>query len=1238
MFRVRVGTWSLRILAVSLLCMGAALLGPALAAAAPPQHPFLETFGSSAQPTFTGAAGMAVDPADGDLLVADLQEKTLSRFKPDGEPDPFSALSGNVIDGHPGEADATPSGEVLDTESANAAEAEIAVAPPGSGVTEGDIYVTSPEQGAIDVFASSGEYLTSIEGGSVIFPCGVAVSPGGQVLVGDYEAGGVLRFDASGGSYVEAGPAITTTTPCQVEAGYGPAAGSIFAATWNGAVTKFDSAGNMEYEVTGSSSTLGVDPGSGHLYVGSNLGEEVLEFDVSGTTFARQVSSTTIPGGPLLYHCVAVDWRSGRMYGTKPNSATVEAYGPITGYHFLETFGSSAQPTFTGAAGMAVDPADGDLLVADLQEKTLSRFKPDGEPDPFSALSGNVIDGHPGEADATPSGEVLDTESANAAEAEIAVAPPGSGVTEGDIYVTSPEQGAIDVFASSGEYLTSIEGGSVIFPCGVAVSPGGQVLVGDYEAGGVLRFDASGGSYVEAGPAITTTTPCQVEAGYGPAAGSIFAATWNGAVTKFDSAGNMEYEVTGSSSTLGVDPGSGHLYVGSNLGEEVLEFDVSGTTFARQVSSTTIPGGPLLYHCVAVDWRSGRMYGTKPNSATVEAYGPITGYHFLETFGSSAQPTFTGAAGMAVDPADGDLLVADLQEKTLSRFKPDGEPDPFSALSGNVIDGHPGEADATPSGEVLDTESANAAEAEIAVAPPGSGVTEGDIYVTSPEQGAIDVFASSGEYLTSIEGGSVIFPCGVAVSPGGQVLVGDYEAGGVLRFDASGGSYVEAGPAITTTTPCQVEAGYGPAAGSIFAATWNGAVTKFDSAGNMEYEVTGSSSTLGVDPGSGHLYVGSNLGEEVLEFDVSGTTFARQVSSTTIPGGPLLYHCVAVDWRSGRMYGTKPNSATVEAYGPITGYHFLETFGSSAQPTFTGAAGMAVDPADGDLLVADLQEKTLSRFKPDGEPDPFSALSGNVIDGHPGEADATPSGEVLDTESANAAEAEIAVAPPGSGVTEGDIYVTSPEQGAIDVFASSGEYLTSIEGGSVIFPCGVAVSPGGQVLVGDYEAGGVLRFDASGGSYVEAGPAITTTTPCQVEAGYGPAACSIFAATWNGAVTKFDSAGNMEYEVTGSSSTLGVDPGSGHLYVGSNLGEEVLEFDVSGTTFARQVSSTTIPGGPLLYHGVAVDWRSGRMYVTKPNSATVEAYGPGPSETPSLELKIAAAGNGTGTVTSSPAG
>lgn len=318
-------------------------------------------------------------------------------------------------------------------------------------------------------------------------------------------------------------------------------------------------------------------------------------------------------------------------------------------------------------------------------------------------------------------------------------------------------------------------------------------------------------------------------------------------------------------------------------------------------------------------------------------------------------------------------------------------------------------------------------------------------------------------------------------------------------------------------------------------------------------------------------------------------------------------------------------------------HHFKEFFGSAAQPTFANQAAMAVDPVSGDLLVADIGNRTLSRWKPNGEPDNFSALtSTNVIDGHAGEPDEVPTAnEILHTEGLTPLEAEVAIAPPGSGSTAGDIYVTSPMTDQVDVFLPSGAYVTSIGGGNVVFPCGVAVGSAGEVFVGDYETLGIHKFVPAGPSYTEEAefPFISNefpsgTPPCQVAAGAGPSAGSFFGAAYQGTVFKFDSSGNEEYVVkAGVSGLLSVDPATGYLYETDFFG--LRDFDVSGASVI-ELSDTPIAGNT---YGVAVNSSTGDVYVGVGFHGPIQVFDPLPT------LTVFKGGNGAGTVTSlSPVG
>ena len=105
-------------------------------------------------------------------------------------------------------------------------------------------------------------------------------------------------------------------------------------------------------------------------------------------------------------------------------------------------------PPFENAQAMAVDPETGNLLVVDRVAKTLSRWKPNGEPAPFTALGTNVIDAKEG-ADATPENGF---EFGTPPEVQVVVDNSGAA-TDGDIYVTQSGKHLVDIFAADGSFL-----------------------------------------------------------------------------------------------------------------------------------------------------------------------------------------------------------------------------------------------------------------------------------------------------------------------------------------------------------------------------------------------------------------------------------------------------------------------------------------------------------------------------------------------------------------------------------------------------------------------------------------------------------------------------------------------------------------------------------------------------------------------------------------------------------------
>ncbi len=125
---------------------------------------------------------------------------------------------------------------------------------------------------------------------------------------------------------------------------------------------------------------------------------------------------------------------------------------------------------------------------------------------------------------------------------------------------------------------------------------------------------------------------------------------------------------------------------------------------------------------------------------------------------------------------------------------------------------------------------------------------------------------------------------------------------------------------------------------------------------------------------------------------------------------------------------------------------------------------------------------------------------------------------------------------------------------------------------------------------------------------------------CNGAVGSGPSAGFVFATAYEGQVTKIDSEGAEEGETKytvaeGHNTTVAVDPASGRVLTAT--GEELLEFDASGASAAKQVSSTA-PGSAV--HGIAVEETSGDVYLDREGEANVEVFGPLPEPThPHLE-------------------
>jgi hypothetical protein len=310
----------------SLAAIAALMALSPLIAGARTHHPFLETFGSANQPSFTDARGVAIYQATGDVYVMDNgSPPSIKRYNADGSPDDFSALSTNAIDGKEG-ADATP-GEGFSFPSPS--ESQIAVDNSG-GATDGNIYVTQNSPNAINIFSSTGAYLGQLTAaGTTNFTeaCGVAVDPSGAVYVGDF-ASGIYKFVPSANPPTNADETAhftTTSLPCTLAAGAGATAGFLFPARYFGSVSKIDSStGEVKYSFSSSTTTLSVDPATGHVY--ALKGSEFIDFDASGVGSATEASSDTLASGG---RGIAVRGSTGDVYVSRGGAAMLEVFGPL---------------------------------------------------------------------------------------------------------------------------------------------------------------------------------------------------------------------------------------------------------------------------------------------------------------------------------------------------------------------------------------------------------------------------------------------------------------------------------------------------------------------------------------------------------------------------------------------------------------------------------------------------------------------------------------------------------------------------------------------------------------------------------------------------------------------------------------------------------------------------------------------------------------------------------------------
>jgi len=311
---------------------------------------------------------------------------------------------------------------------------------------------------------------------------------------------------------------------------------------------------------------------------------------------------------------LAVDHSSGDLYVLDAATNTVKKFD--SSGNLVETWGTGGHLTGTSAEG------SGELEngSSEIKSVTTSKgtFSAGQEISGASIPSGTKIQSVKGggvleisqPAEASDSGVVLSAHQSFSEYPSLNL-PTQLAVDQssGDLYVPDLLNGVVDVFDSSGNYLSQI--GGLSFPSGVAInSANGDVYVSGF-FGSVSVFDSSG-SPVSSFSAAGNPTSLAVD----PSSGAVFVTQSGGEVDVYSSGKFVKALDSNPSQSVAVDSSTGDVYVdegkpgGEHLGEQIAQFDSSGNRLAT-LGSEDLTGSVGL----AID-PEGNLYAT--NEAGIE--------------------------------------------------------------------------------------------------------------------------------------------------------------------------------------------------------------------------------------------------------------------------------------------------------------------------------------------------------------------------------------------------------------------------------------------------------------------------------------------------------------------------------------------------------------------------------------------------------------------------------------------
>ena len=617
---------------------------------------------------FSGMFSVAASPLDNSIYAGDWGNFRIQKF---------NSISGAMI---------LSFGESGNGPGQFGSETELAVDP-----TNGRVFVSDKNKHRIQVFDTTGGFLFQwgLFGsgeGQFKYPGGIAVGNDGKVYVNDTGNNRIQVFSNDGTFIKQKRNGIFTpeelTSPSGVTVEQ--STGHVYVVDQaRGNIKKYDEVGNLllNWGSVGSDNGQFKTPtgivvdNDGNVYVVEEGNHRVQKFNAQGQHLATYGNYGT---GPNQFNCptdIAIDPDSGRIFVSERFNHRIQVFDAAWNFiRFISSYGS-ADDQINNPFGVEIHPISKNVYVADTMHRRIKVFDQDGN---FIRMWGNSDGSGPGDF-AWPRNVAIDA--------------------NGDVYVADTDHNRIQKFDGNGNFLLMIESntqtGILFHPRAVAVDRlnGSVYVTASYESQ-MHKFDSSGSHLLSWGY-LSQNAPGEFRsplAAVSDAAGEHIYITEHNkhTIQTFDLHGNLvmrfgesgqHYEDYGTDFPEGIAVGSnGNVYVACGA-----HADPENPDTPLRYIKVFSPDGQYLYRWGGYpqEQRTKGVVVSREGDddfvyIIVRAIGKIrkfdTNGNLLLEFGGvgSDDGRFQGPWGICVNPANGDIYVADNTAGTIQRFDCNG--------------------------------------------------------------------------------------------------------------------------------------------------------------------------------------------------------------------------------------------------------------------------------------------------------------------------------------------------------------------------------------------------------------------------------------------------------------------------------------------------------------------------------------------------------------------------------------